>query len=77
MDELNVQLSIFYGKSNQPILLEVFTDADKDAKALKGYWSTNREEIPGMHIDAKSRMKNITRKILGNKTEQLKKILRR
>lgn len=77
MDELNVQLSVFHGKSNQPILLEVFTDADKDAKALKEYWSTNREEILGMHIDAKSRMKNIARKLLGNRTEQLKRILRR
>lgn len=75
--ELNEQLPLLHKKSDRPILLEIFTDADKDAKALKDYWKANRQEIPGIHIDAKSRIKQIVRDLFGDRADFIKKIIRR
>lgn len=64
MDDLITCLKTFHGKSENPILLEVFTDAEKDARALKNYWLANREEIPGVSLSFKGKLKNIARKVL-------------
>ncbi len=40
--ELNESLKVFVSKSEVPIILEVFTDADTDAKTLKKFYSINR-----------------------------------
>lgn len=76
MEEVREALKRLHAESEQPILLEVFTDADKDAKALKGYWSTNRQEIPGMKISGKAKVKRLARMILGDNVSKLKKIVR-
>lgn len=76
MDEVKKALPVFNSMSEQPILLEVFTDADTDAKALKGYWSTNRQEIPGMKISGKARFKQIARSVLGDNIYKLQRIMR-
>lgn len=77
MIELNSCLQEFHQPSTKPILLEVFTDAVKDAKALKNYWNENREEMTGVSLSFKGRLKNITRKLLDpNTTRRIKKILK-
>lgn len=77
MIELNSCLQEFHQPSTKPILLEVFTDADKDAKALKNYWNENREEMTGVSLSFKGRLKSITRKLLDpNTTRRIKKILK-
>ena len=68
-EELNINLKKFIGKSEKPILLEVFTNADTDAQILKDFWIRNiNEKI----------YKKIIRKILPKKyIAKLKKILKR
>ena len=63
--------------SDRPILLEVFTDADKDAKALKKYWLENREEIPGMRISTKARVKQFAKRVLGENAYKLIGMMKR
>ena len=77
MKELKNQLKNFMKPSDRPILLEVFTDADKDAKALKKYWLENREEIPGMRISTKARVKQIAKRLLGENAYKLFGMLKR
>ena len=77
MSELQEQLEKFMKPSKQPILLEVFTDADKDAKALKEYWRENHEEIPGVKISAKARTKKIVKKVLGKNAYKLAQVLQK
>ena len=77
MEELQEQLCKFTQPSNRPVLLEVFTDADKDAKALKGYWRENHEEISGMKISTKARAKRIMKKILGKNAYKLAGIIKK
>lgn len=77
MSELREQLEKFMKPSKQPILLEVFTDADKDAKALKEYWRENHEEIPGVKISAKARAKKIVKKVLGKNAYKLAQVLQK
>ena len=78
MKELKIQLSVFMHPSEKPMLLEVFTDADADAKSLKTYWQENREEIPGMKLSAKGRIKQTARKLLGSSGEErIRKLLKR
>lgn len=40
-DSLSKGLNIFNQKSEKPIIFEVFTDADTDAKTLKAFWKDN------------------------------------
>jgi len=42
--ELNKAFEKFVEKSDKPIILEVFTNADCDAKTLKSFWNSNRKE---------------------------------
>ena len=74
--ELEEALEIFHSESDKPILLEVFTDAAKDAKSLKEYWRINRMDIPGIRISGKTRLKRIVKKLLGDKERKLKKFCR-
>lgn len=77
MEELKKCLKDFMHPSKQPIVLEVFTDADRDAKELKEYWYENREEIPGMKISTKAKVKQLIKKVLGNNVYKLNSILKR
>lgn len=76
MEKLKKELSKFMSPGEKPKVLEVFTDADRDAKTLKAYWATNRQEIPGVKISLKSRVKHVARKILGNNTDKIKKMIK-
>ena len=76
-DELELALTQLHSESEQPILLEIFTDADADAKALKDYWNSNRQEIPGVKIGLKSRIKQLIRNLLGNNISILTKFIRK
>ena len=67
--ELDEAFKKFVEKSDKPIVLEVFTDADCDAKTLKGFWNNNRNGNP---------YKKIIKKVLPEKyIAKLKKILKR
>lgn len=77
MEELKNRLNSFMKPSDRPILLEVFTDADKDAKALKKYWLENREEIPGMRISTKARVKQFAKRVLGENAYKLIGMMKR
>ena len=77
MEEVREALTILNTESEKPILLEVFTDADKDAKILKSYWMTNRQEIPGMKLSGKARVKQIVRNILGNKAYVIREMFKK
>lgn len=77
MKELKNQLNSFMKPSDRPILLEVFTDADKDAKALKKYWLENREEIPGMRISTKAKVKQFAKRVLGENVYKLIGMMKR
>lgn len=73
-EELTEGLKTLCKNSEQPIILEVFTNADKDAKKLKSTWANNREYF----ITDKERFKRVINKILGPKTKHIiKKILGR
>lgn len=73
-EELDNSLKELFNESAQPIILEVFTDADKDAKTLKRTWQHNRE----FFITDKDRIKRFVKKIIGPKTRKvIKKILGR
>ena len=68
-EELNKNLQKFIDKSEKPVVLEVFTDANTDAQILKDFWVRNiNEKI----------YKKIIRKLLPKKyIAKLKKILKR
>ena len=67
--ELDEAFKKFVEKSDKPIVLEAFTDADRDAKTLKGFWNNNRNGNP---------YKKFIKKVLPEKyIAKLKKILRR
>lgn len=68
-EELNKNLKKFIGKSEKPIILEVFTDANTDAQILKGFWKKNRKE--------KSYKKMIKKLVPKKYITKLKKILKR
>ena len=68
-EELDKNLERFINKSEKPIILEVFTDANTDAQTLKDFWIKNRNE---------KFYKKIMRKLLPKKyIVKLKKILKR
>lgn len=77
MEELKIQLNKFMTPGKKPKVLEVFTDADLDAKTLKDYWNTNRQEIPGVKISLKSAIKYAVRQALGKNTDKIKKMIKR
>ena len=54
-----------------------YIDADKDAKALKEYWRENNEEIPGMKISTKAKIKRMVKKVLGKNAYKLVGILKK
>lgn len=68
-EELIKNLKKFVGKSEKPVILEVFTDANTDAQILKDFWVRNiNEKI----------YKKIIRKLLPKKyIAKLKKLLKR
>lgn len=68
-EELNKNLKKFVGKSEKPVVLEVFTDANTDAQILKDFWRKNRNE--------KSYKKIIKRLVPKKYITKLKKILKR
>ena len=68
-EELNKNLKKFIGKSEKPIILEVFTDANTDAQILKDFWRKNRKE--------KSYKKMIKKLVPKKYITKLKKILKR
>lgn len=68
-EELNKNLKKFIGKSEKPIILEVFTDANTDAQILKDFWKKNRKE--------KSYKKMIKKLVPKKYITKLKKILKR
>lgn len=76
MEELKKQLNQFMVPGEKPKVLEVFTDADRDAKILKDYWSINRQEIPGVKISFKSKLKRVGRSVLGKNTDKIKRIIK-
>lgn len=41
--ELDINIKKFIKKSDKPMILEVFTDANTDAKILKEFWQRNRK----------------------------------
>jgi len=75
--ELQKALDQLHAENDRPVLLEVFTNADTDAKTLKEYWGINRQEIPGVKISTKGRVKQIARKILGKNTAKVAKLIRK
>lgn len=77
MPQLNDALNLLNKTSEKPILLEVFTDADTDAKMLKQYWNVNRIEIPGVKISLKGKLKFLIKKFLGKNFEKFVKFIRK
>jgi len=72
--ELIEGLNVLCNKESGPIILEVFTNADKDAKTLKNVWKVNRETF----ITDEDRFRRIVRNILGPKfINAIKKLLGR
>ena len=70
-NELEDGLSQLFSESNQPILLEVFTDANTDASTLKNFWSDNRKE--GIKGKIKKTLKGI---LSPDQIHTLKKLLK-
>ena len=71
-EELDKCLEEFIKPSDKPVILEVITDADTDAKTLKGFWNNNRK------VSKKEKVKNIIKRIIGEKGKAfLKKVLRK
>lgn len=69
-EELKKSLEKINQNSDKPMLLEIFTDADKDANKLKEFWNMN---IPNFE-DSKAKLKNMMKKLLGQNI--IKKIKR-
>lgn len=69
--ELAKCLEEFVKDNNRPMILEVFTDAQKDAAILKEFWWCNRI------VDSKGHIKDLVHKIVGDKLWlKLRKILK-
>lgn len=71
-EELNKALKKFISKSDKPIILETFSDANEDANTLKEYWKIN--EAKSLRKIIKKQLRNI---IGENTVKKLKKILKR
>lgn len=73
-EELEKIYKIINSPSEKPILVEIFTNADKDAKKLKEFWNSNKKK----YICKKTKMKNFIKKIIGKKTKKaIKKIIKK
>lgn len=59
-EELDKNIKIFVKKSERPILLEVITDAEKDAKKLTEFWNLNKPNFS----TKKGKIKDLVKKIL-------------
>lgn len=71
-EELDKGLKEFVKTSDEPIIFEVFTDANTDATTLKRFWNKNKEE------GIKGDVKKILNKIFSpEQIRYLKKILKR
>lgn len=71
-EELNAGLKKLVKKSDKPIILEVFTDANTDASTLKKFWSDNKIE------NLQGKIKKILKKVLSEKqVDKIKKLLKR
>lgn len=71
-NELENGLNKLMKESARPIVLEVFTDANRDAKKLKEFWSLNRPTF----TTSKGKIKNKLKKTLSDNTKnKIKKIL--
>lgn len=73
-EELKIGLEKLIKPSQKPIILEVFTDADKDAKKLKEFWNINTTSL----TDSKEiLLRKIYDKLGKNMKENIRKILER
>ena len=72
--ELKESIDIFISESKKPIILEVFTDADKDANILKEKWESNKIKFTPNN---KKILKIISRKINPQIKKKIKKIIKR
>ena len=64
-------LEEFTCNSDKPIILEVFTDANRDALTLKEFWSKNKQE------GIKGKIKKILKKALSKQQiDMIKKVLK-
>lgn len=66
-EELEKNLEKFVNESEKPIILEVFTDADKDGKILKEFWSIN------IAPTLKNKVRKALKKALGQKGKTIVK----
>lgn len=70
-EELKNGLEEFTCNSDKPIILEVFTDANRDALTLKEFWSKNKQE------GIKGKIKKILKKALSKQQiDMIKKVLK-
>ena len=73
-EQLEENLRKFVKKDDKPIILEVFTDADTDAKKLKEFWNINRLRL----TDKKEvLLRKIYNKLGKNIKEKIDKIIRK
>lgn len=76
IDELINSFDIFFKNNDMPILLEVFTNAEIDAKVLKEFWNINRIETNDASGNTKKFLKKIINKLCSEKTKiKIKKVL--
>ena len=73
-EELEKGLEQLVKKSEQPIVLEVFTDADKDAKKLKEFWKINK---PRLTNDKEVLLRKIYNSLGSSTKERIKKLIKR
>lgn len=70
--QLDACIKEFISPSDRPIILEIFTDADTDAKTLKNFWSINTK------LTMKRKIKKVIKEIVGNNAVlKIKNILKR
>ena len=72
--ELEDGLEQLMKKSEQPIVLEVFTDADKDAKKLKEFWNLNK---PRLTNNKEVLLRKIYNSLGSNTKKKIKKLIKR
>lgn len=73
-EELDKNIEIFVKKTENPILLEVITDAEKDAKKLTEFWNLNRLNF----YTNKTKMIEILKRILSPKMKDfIKSIIKK
>ena len=73
-EELEKGLEQLTKQAEQPIVLEVFTDADKDAKKLKEFWKLNK---PRLTNSKEVLLRKIYNSLGSNTKEKIKKLIKR